>query len=62
VLPGGVAVALTSTLNVRLTPEERAELEQLAARIDRSPSWVVRELIRSKLEQARNAEEHSVRA
>ena len=37
-------------MTLRLRPEEKQQLEELAKRVDRSAGWVLRELVRAASE------------
>ena len=43
----------TETISLRMKPEEREQLEELARRADRSAGWVLRELVRTASESRR---------
>lgn len=40
----------SETMSLRLRPEEKQQLEDLARRVDRSAGWVLRELVRAASE------------
>jgi predicted transcriptional regulator len=43
----------SETMSLRLRPEEKQQLEELARRADRSAGWVLRELVRAASESRR---------
>lgn len=43
----------TETISLRLEPETKAQLEELARRADRPAGWVLRELVRAASESRR---------